>query len=462
MKYAKSLLFFTLFFSYTAVCESPNDENRPLCSLPEKEEYENKNFPEPRISQSVYNKIRQSIWKISNQKTFGTAFATGSNRFVTNFHVIFSQKNPLKNEDIKDFFLSQEQSEHKIQVKRILAVSITDDLVLLETVESVTNRLELENMEAESISQVESVTGHLNPADSPEHTNEAFFIFGYPQKKFRQAIKIEGTVYKDQYIHSFPVHLSNLDGVSGSPLLNTKGNVIGVIFTKIGSNLLGAANLNSLKSFLSEKRRTNCFKTETETMETEDCIEKAKKDTKIIIENKSNPTAPYQWVHLGFENSPTTIKKLYKESCEGGFILACVKYGSLAEQSYDFSTAKNNYEKACYRNTGMMIGCHRLGMFLEKRRDFPLAQNLYQRACKGGLMLSCHKLGVFLEKQGDFSKAKDHYQRACSHEIIEACVDTGFLAQRQGDIFEAKNCYETACENGSPKGCRNFEFLLDE
>ncbi len=323
----KYLFFITLFFPHSAICESPDNDRESVCNSFEDENCKNKapihtdkDFSqEPQISQSGYEKARQSVWKISNKKKYGTAFAINSNQIITDFHVVFSKEEPLKNEDIKDFFLSQEGNPHnKVQANRILAISVPFDLVLIETVESLPN--------------------HLIFADSFSHQDEDTFIFGYPGEIFRQVNRIEGTFYTSQHFHSFPVHTSNLNGISGSPLLNSEGDIIGTIFMKIGSNLTGVIDLNSLRNFTSGKTGTSCFKKgSSETMSTEDCIQTAKKDTEKIIEDKSNPLAPYQWAHFKFTDSHKTRKKLFKMACEGGFMMGCVLYGFFTEELNNFT-----------------------------------------------------------------------------------------------------------------------------
>ena len=280
----RCLFFIILFFSFAAVCEAPDNDTESVCNPPEDEKCKEKDlFQEPRISQSVYEKARQSLWKVSNKKRSGTAFAIDSHWFITNFHVISSREEPLKNKGVRDFFLSQEGTPRKLQVNRILSISIPFDLVLMETVGSVPN--------------------YLNLADSFAHKSEDLFVFGYSKEIFKQARKIRGDVYRSQYFYSFPVHLSTLHGFSGSPLLNINGDLIGVIFIQIGSNLMGAVDLDSLGNFISKETGTSCFKEKSsETMNVEDCIQLAKKDTEKIIENKSNPLAPYQWAHLKFTN----------------------------------------------------------------------------------------------------------------------------------------------------------------
>ena len=81
--------------------------------------------------------ISRSVWNISNNNGSGTTFAIGPNQFITNFHVVASflkDKNP-----IKYITLSQEGRDSKIQIKRVVALSASYDLALLETEENVTD-----------------------------------------------------------------------------------------------------------------------------------------------------------------------------------------------------------------------------------------------------------------------------------------------------------------------------------
>ena len=51
--------------------------------------------------------------------------------------------------------------------------------------------------------------------------------------------------------------------------------------------------------------------------------------------------------------------------------MGCVDYGSLAEQDYDLSIARNSYQKACEDDTGMLQVVIILDCWLKNRRTLP-------------------------------------------------------------------------------------------
>ena len=176
--------------------------------------------------------ISRSVWNISN---YGTAFAIGPNQFITNFHIIaFFLK---YNNSIKDMALSQEGRDSKIQIKRVVALSISYDLALLET--------------------EENVTDYLSIVDSSVEQSEKLSVFGYPGGVLKNLKKIGSVLDEDSHFYTFPVNYSKLGGLSGSPVLNEKGEVVGVI--SLGnSNIAVAIKAKFLQEFIAGKEAINC------------------------------------------------------------------------------------------------------------------------------------------------------------------------------------------------------------
>ena len=179
--------------------------------------------------------ISRSVWNISSKNGNGTAFAISPNQFITNFHVVASflkDKNP-----IKYMTLSQEGRDSKIQIKRVVALSTSYDLALLET--------------------EENVTDYLSIVDSSVEQSEKLSVFGYPSGVFKNIKKIGSVLDEDSYFYTFPVNYSKLWGFSGSPVLNEKGEVVGVVF--MGNiNIVTAIKAKLLQEFIAGKEATNC------------------------------------------------------------------------------------------------------------------------------------------------------------------------------------------------------------
>ena len=186
------------------------------------------------ISSSTEENVLHSVWKISNSSSEGTAFPIGSNRMFTNFHVLSGL---LENGgSLEDIVLTQSVSSSEIKIQKVLKVSALYDLVLFETKETVPNYLEL--------------------TDDLLDPEEELSIVGYP-KGVLTTIQKTGNLYQADSFSYFPVNTINLPGTSGSPVLNTQGEVVGVAFYAI-YNLLFFTKVSDIQKFLSEKELNLC------------------------------------------------------------------------------------------------------------------------------------------------------------------------------------------------------------
>ena len=173
--------------------------------------------------------VRSSVWKISIPGRKGTGFFIAPNKFITNFHVISSLlQHILKFEEIA---LSQEENTRTLKIKGILAVSALHDLALLETTESVDHYLPIRQ---ESLQEQEDL-----------------FITGYPGRKLTDIRKTSDSIMFSRDTTSFFVNNSSLGGASGSPVVDVKKQVVGVVYVA-ASNLINSVNLNDLQVFVQE------------------------------------------------------------------------------------------------------------------------------------------------------------------------------------------------------------------
>ena len=255
-----------------------------------------------------------SVWKITSQhhcnNQSGTAFSIDHiqlelppNQFITNFHVI---KGLLDKEcsfsclfsdpDLEDLILSQEGGDEKLQIKKLLAVSAVYDLVLFET--------------------KENVKDYLSIAESSDST-EDLSIYGYPSAfkgDLRHIKKTGPVIYEGSYFYSFPVNQSKpLGGASGSPVLNTEEQVVGVAFQG-GTNMITVTKLETLREFLLGEKGIDCsMKT------TSECLEEAQEEIEKLSES-GDAEAQYQLAdyYCKIYKNPEKSFELYKQSAEQG------------------------------------------------------------------------------------------------------------------------------------------------
>ena len=159
----------------------------------------------------------KAVWNIRGLSS-GTGFFISENKIVTNYHVIsYLEWN-------NDIILVQEGNPRMLTVKRIAALSILDDLAILETREAVSDFLSL---------PVEDLDASKN-----------LYALGYPGGRF-QEIKQTGVLLKDD---KFFIDHVDTAGISGSPVLNESHQLVGIVNAGDNSSLsfINAQRLKSL------------------------------------------------------------------------------------------------------------------------------------------------------------------------------------------------------------------------
>lgn len=204
-------------------------------------------FPEP-VQQAEH-----SIYKIKTQKETifknETGFFIAPNLLVTSFRSIGRLN--LENENFNEIELSQQNQLSALKIKKVIAISAVFDLVLLET---------------QGTSDY-----HLKVNPQALEPSEDLFTIGYPQGIFTKLQKT-GSLLREDYGYCF-IHqasFDHLDGISGSPVLNSKGKVTGMIFEGVmHTNSSCATNPDTINQLVENKIGTNCNQFES----VKDCVE---------------------------------------------------------------------------------------------------------------------------------------------------------------------------------------------
>jgi len=178
---------------------------------------------------------RLSIGQIKNRYYLGTGFFVNQNHFLTNFHAI---EGMLNKQSFQDIYITQDHIPHQkpLKLKKIISLSMDLDLALLEVDGSVDHFFTLHSQE---------VTEKKN-----------LLVIGYPQQQFRMIKKI-GPLKTGILYNYFPADYFYLYGMSGSPVLDLDGNILGI--TSIAKdNLVFYIKFEHLKNFLKRAVGFNC------------------------------------------------------------------------------------------------------------------------------------------------------------------------------------------------------------
>jgi len=202
-------------------------------------------------SHPLLEKAEKSIWRICNNvtKVCGTGFFIDDNTFITNLHVIngslleyrFGRKfrrEFRRNIRLSEFYLKQKDTKEKLSLKSIQSLSIPYDLIVLETNEPVEDYL--------------SLTGDFDYGSGG-------FSISYTKSKFTKAYSVGNVTYEDDYVYEFiallegtsdlSMYMNRFAGGSGSPILNRKAEVVGVL-TRASYNSLRGMKASLLNNML--------------------------------------------------------------------------------------------------------------------------------------------------------------------------------------------------------------------
>ena len=163
----------------------------------------------------------KAVWKIKAGQTIGSGFFISANKIVTNFHVIENAESI----GLENINLFQEGNPEQLKVKRIVSLSILEDLAVLEIEGEVSHFLNL-------------------PAEGLLNSSKMSYSPGDPEGKF-QKIGQTGILTEDVSVENY----SNAERMSVKPILNDSHQLAGVLFIR-NKTLISFTNIEILRSFI--------------------------------------------------------------------------------------------------------------------------------------------------------------------------------------------------------------------
>ncbi len=382
---------------------------------------------------AIEKKSAKAIWNIITSEGNGTGFFISKNELVTNFHVV----DALIQNNIKNSYLIQEGHSRTLEIKQIKHLSAQDDLAVLEIKDEVSDYLKIN----EEIPQ----------------PDEYLFSIGYPDGQFSVIKKTSDIFPFDESSYSFFIDHSNLPGASGSPLLNLKGEVVGVLRGG-GENIAQATKVIRLENLLSEEIKSF----ENPEDHVAHTIEQLKKAA-----NQGNKEAQFQ---LGFDYyEGVGVKQDYKEAvywfskaAEQGNVDAQhnlgVMYYNGEGVAQDYKAAVQWYSKAAQQ--GHADAQFNLGnMYREGQgvaQDYKAAEQWYSKAAQQGYAKAQTNLGLMYKKgQGvaqDYKAAVQWFSKAAQQGLAEAQNSLGLMYNNGLGVVQdykaAMQWYSKADEQG--------------
>ncbi len=295
----------------------------------------------------LLQKSRHAVWEINNYNmkpgealgkyspSRGTAFAISSNTFISNFHVF--RNLVYGGASLNGISLVQENNPTQLKVNRVLSVSATYDLVLFEIKGSVENYLNL--AKSSSLSE-----------------NHQLLVLGYLKGEVTEVQKSGNVIYEDALSYGFQSHRGSLSGMSGGPVLNESGEVVGVSHGNAKSApYVYVVKTKNVHSFISGDLGIEC-----DDIYLKSCILLGMAWTEELAQN-GDPIAQFQiarsdsYITLTPKNPSLKLHWL-EESAKSGFVPSQYLlgnkyyYGKDANIRKDFETAFYWHQKAADQN----------------------------------------------------------------------------------------------------------------
>ncbi len=365
----------------------------------------------PSMPPPAWERADRAVWSvrgIGGNSAVGTGFFVGKRLFVTNFHVLLAL---LETNEAHDIILSQKESSSVLKIKKTLALSALYDLALLEIEGSAPHFLE--------------VKSEL-PSDGA-----ALFLSSYLGHSDFKRIKKTGKIfYKDDQSYIFPVDHSRLAGISGSPVLNRKGQAVGVSFQSEGENILAVIKPYYLKRFILRREGSACsgFK------DIELCIKKEMDNLKRAAK-KGQPAASHHLFRLMYYSD---------RGSDEDFDLA----GAWLKKAVD-----QNHAKALHLKANM----HYAGTLAEQ--NIFQALFLWQKAAKQNYALSQYNLAIKGDQIMGGAALIQWLRRAAGNGYVKAQYDLAVINYNDGNRKKAILLFKQAAEQGYAKAQTFLEKL---
>ena len=351
---------------------------------------------------------------------FGTGFILEDGLLATNAHIarnILFKKNFISKTDsvpLSQIKIFQENRLLDVQITSVQALDLVHDLALL------------------------NIKGDIPPSIKKSRrkldlTKEQLFLVGYPRGKLKtmsQKGPIEIFELEDRIeeVH-MPVSNNDLAGASGSPIVNQKGEVVGVVYTGIAfENKIVFSNSDLLFSLQNAEYGVQCSKNKS----IKKCFKKAE-DFHLKEALKGDVYTQYI---LGSKFKYIKGRKglkLLKKAAQQGFVLAQAELGFTLHSLESYKETLKWLDLAAQQghgNSAFALG----SMYYDGEgvsQDYEQAFQYFEQAAQKGHTVAQYRLGnAYLRGEGvpqDSKKAIEYFELAAQAGNKEAYYILGFM-----------------------------------
>ena len=310
--------------------------------------------------------VASAVWKIEDDRNYGTAFAISPNLFITNAHNLRDAKR------IGEIILSQEGNARRLGVSQILALSLVHDLMLFQTKETVRRYLRL----GVPVSKKED--GMLR-------------MMGYRKETITHFRQIASIPWQDRFYYALPVNRMNLSGTSGGPVLNPKGEVV-AIASQANGNMGYALKTRHIERLLTGKIGVFCPRPRL----IRPCRKKGIARL-VAMAERGHGFARFRLGLGTYTNEGKPLVRFLRQSAEQGFTSGEQKLGIFYYKKKEYRKAHHWFSKA----KKAPVSQYYLGLIFyfgkgEFARNREKAYHFFDRAATAGYVLAKYTKGYIL------------------------------------------------------------------
>ena len=366
----------------------------------------------------------KAIWRINVETRKGLAKKQGLEKkqatvfFINSDTAIANFKAVDGIEKISDITLTQEGSSRKIPVKGLHALSIFHDLAVLKIEGRVQDYLEIRE-------------------DLPT-AKEGLYIVGYLDGDLKKINKKGSLFQKDSVLSFFIDHFDSYEGMSGSPLIDKQGKVVGMM-NSVFDSFAFSKKMIHIKNLIKSKSMLSC--------DPKECIKKEIQKLKEIANQESNPEAKFRLAQL-YKDQEKIKQALswYRKASDQGHAMSQIFLGFWYNEQNNFKKSISYFTQAA--DKGHPLASFGLATSYDELEDHKTVFEQLKKAANLGHPLAQFNLAHLYQNQDEISKAIYWQRRAAAQGLSQAKNSLALLYADEGEIKKAINLIKKIAEEG--------------